>query len=81
MEKLAKAVMTFRWFIIAIVLILTIFLGFQIKNMQINSDVVSALPDDDPEVALFKKVGQDFGGNKIGMIILEADDVFNNDVI
>jgi predicted RND superfamily exporter protein len=81
MEKLAKAVLNFRWLIIAIVFILTIFLGFQIRNMQINSDVVSALPDDDPDVALFKKVGQDFGGNKIGMIILEADDIFNNEVI
>lgn len=49
--------------------------------MQINSDVVSALPDDDPDVALFKKVGKEFGGNKIGMIILEAENIFNNDVI
>ncbi len=81
MEKLAKAIVNYKWFIIAIVLILTIFLGFQVRNMQINSDVVSALPDDDPDVALFKKVGQEFGGNKIGMIILETDDVFNNDVI
>jgi hypothetical protein len=81
MEKFANAVLNFRWLIIAIVFILTIFLGFQIRNMQINSDVVSALPDDDPDVALFKKVGQDFGGNKIGMIILEADDIFNNEVI
>ncbi|MCB2208915.1 MAG: MMPL family transporter [Bacteroidetes bacterium] len=81
MEKLAKAVLNLRWFIIAVVFILTVFLGFQISNMEINSDVVSALPDDDPDVALFKKVGQDFGGNKIGMIILEADDIFHNDVI
>ena len=81
MEKLAKAVLNLKWFIIAIVIILTIFLGYQIRNMQINSDVVSALPDKDPDVALFKKIGQDFGGNKIGMIILEAPEIFNNDVI
>ncbi len=49
--------------------------------MQINSDIVSALPDDDPDAALFKKIGQEFGGNKIGMIILEAEDIFSNDVI
>jgi len=81
MEKLAKAVLNLKWFIIAIVFILTIILGYQIRNMQINSDVVSALPDKDPDVALFKKIGQDFGGNKIGMIILEAPEIFNNDVI
>ncbi len=49
--------------------------------MQINSDIVSALPDNDPDAALFKKIGQEFGGNKIGMIILEAENIFNNDVI
>jgi len=49
--------------------------------MQINSDIVSALPDDDSDAALFKKIGQEFGGNKIGMIILEAENIFNNDVI
>ena len=54
MEKLANTVLKLSWVIISIVLILTIILGYQISNMQINSDVVSALPDDDPDVALFK---------------------------
>jgi len=81
MEKLAKAILKYRWFIIILVTMLSIFLGYQIRNMQINSDIVSALPDDDPDAALFKKIGQEFGGNKIGMIILEAENIFNNDVI
>ncbi len=81
MEKLAQLIIKFRWAIIILVLSLTVFLGFQISHMKINSDVVSALPDDDPDAVLFKKIGTEFGGNKIGMIILETDDIYTNPVL
>jgi predicted RND superfamily exporter protein len=81
MEKLVKAILKFRWLIIIVIVLLTSYLAYQIKDIEINSDVVSALPDDDPDVVLFKRIGQDFGGNKIGMIILESDNVFDNTVL
>jgi predicted RND superfamily exporter protein len=39
------------------------------------------LPDDDPDAALFKQIGKEFGGNNIGMIILETDNIFKKEVI
>ncbi len=81
MEKLAKTILKLRWLITIAVILITVFLAYQIKFIEINSDVVSALPDDDPDVALFKKIGSDFGGNKIGMIIVEAENIFDNDVL
>jgi len=64
-----------------VVLTLTVYLGYQIGNLKINSDVISSLPDDDPDAALFKQIGKEFGGNNIGMIILETHDIFQKDVI
>jgi hypothetical protein len=81
MENLAKAIVKFRWVIIVAVLALTGFLGYQIKDLKINSDVISSLPDDDPYASMLKKVGENFGGNRIGMVILETDNVFRTEVL
>jgi hypothetical protein len=81
MEKLFSNILHFRWLIIVGVFALTIYFGYQIPKIQINSDVINSLPNDDPDAVLLKKIGVQFGGNKIGMIILECDDVFTPDVI
>jgi len=81
MQMFAHTILKLRWFIIAIVAVLTIFLGYQIKNLQINSDVIKSLPDDDPDALLFKKIGEQFGGFEMGMIILETDNIFKKEVI
>jgi len=81
MEKIAESVLKFRWIIIITALALTIFFGYQIKNIKINSDVLSSLPDDDPAASLYKKVGTQFGGNDMGMIVLETDNIFKTEVL
>jgi len=81
MKSFAQFILKFRWLIISLVFIITIFLGYQIGNLKINSDIISSLPDDDPDAALFKQIGKEFGGNNIGMIILETDNIFKKEVI
>ncbi|MDO9579570.1 MAG: MMPL family transporter [Bacteroidales bacterium] len=81
MEKFAEAIVKFRWLIIITVLGLTLIFGYQIKNLKINSDVISSLPDNDPAASLYKKVGTQFGGNDMGMIVLEADNIFKAEVL
>ena len=76
-----QAILKIRWIIILLVLAITVFLGFQIPNIKINSDVISSLPDNDPDAVLLKKIGAQFGGNKMGMIILECDNVFTREVL
>jgi predicted RND superfamily exporter protein len=67
--------------IIISVLLFTAFTGYQIKDMQINSDVISSLPDDDPDAVLLKKIAEQFGSSKMGMVILEADDIFKQEIL
>jgi hypothetical protein len=81
MNKFAKGVIKLRWLIIIIVVGLTAFLGYQIKDLKIDSDIISSLPDDDPAALLYKNIGKEFGGNDMGMIIIETDDVFKKEVI
>ena len=81
MGKFAESVVKFKWIIIIAALALTIIFGYEIKNLKINSDVLSSLPDDDPAASLYKKVGTQFGGNDMGMIVLETDNVFKTEVL
>ena len=81
MNQIATSIIRFRWAIIGSVFILTLFFGYQIKNLQINSDVISSLPNDDPNAVLLKQISEKFGGNKMGMIILETDDIFKTEVL
>ncbi len=81
MNKLAKFILRYRWVIIISVILFTTFTGYQITKMQINSDVISSLPDDDPDAALLKKIAIEFGSNKMGMVIMETDDIFRTETL
>jgi len=81
MNKLAKSILRYRWIIIILVILFTAFTGYQITRMQINSDVISSLPDDDPDAALLKRIATQFGSNKMGMVILEADDIYQTEIL
>ncbi len=81
MEKFSATIVKSRWLIIFIVLAVTAFLAFQIPKVKINSDVISSLPADDVDAVLLKKIGEQFGGNRMGMVILDCEDVFTADVL
>lgn len=81
MNRLAEGMVKFKWLIIVVVVVLTAFLGYQAKNLKIDSDIISSLPDDDPAALLYKNIGKEFGGNDMGMIIIETDYVFKKEVI
>jgi len=81
MERFAEIIIKLKWVIIVSVIGFTLFFGYQIKHLTINSDILSTLPDDDPTGLLYKNIGAQFGGNEIGMIVLEADDIFQTDVL
>jgi predicted RND superfamily exporter protein len=81
MENLFKNTLKIRWLIILLVLVITAFFAYQIPNIRINSDVISSLPDHDPDAVLLKKIGSQFGGNRMGMIILESDNIFTPGVL
>jgi len=81
MKNLSELIIKFKWLTIIAVTVITVLLGYKICNLKINSDIISSLPDDDPAAALYKKIGTQFGGNEMGMIVLETDNVFKTEVL
>ena len=39
------------------------------------------LPDNDPDAALLKRIAEKFGGNSMGVIILETDNIYQTEVL
>ena len=66
MKIISESIIKYRWLIISIVIAVTAFLGYQIKDLKIDSDIISSLPDDDPAALLYKEIGSEFGGNDMG---------------
>ena len=81
MNKFSEGIIKLKWLIITVVVILTVLFGYQLKNITINSDIISTLPDDDPVARLYKNIGTEFGGNDMGMIALETDNIFTAEVL
>jgi hydrophobe/amphiphile efflux-3 (HAE3) family protein len=81
MERIAKAIVKLKWLIIIVVIGLTAFFGYHINDIKINSDIINSLPDDDPAAHLYKEIGKEFGGNDVGMIVLETDNVYKTEVL
>ncbi|MEZ5084210.1 MAG: efflux RND transporter permease subunit [Bacteroidales bacterium] len=81
MEKFVKKVIALRWPIIIMVLCTSLYLGYHLQFLSINSDILSSLPDDDKDAVLLKSIGERFGGNNMGIVILETDNIFQADVI
>ena len=77
MTKLAAWIMRFRHHLFVGIVLLTIFFGYQLTKLKIDSDILNYLPQDDPVVVLFREIGDKFGGNSLAMVALETDDVFN----
>lgn len=80
-DNISKKIIQFRWLIILGVILGTAFFAFQTTKLTIDADVLSSLPDDDRHALMLKKIGQNFGGNRMGIVILETDNIYQTSVI
>jgi len=48
------------------------------RNLKINSDFASYLPETDEAVKLARYIGNKYGGNLTAIVAIETDDVFNH---
>ncbi|TVR40668.1 MAG: RND family transporter [Bacteroidia bacterium] len=77
MEKYAGWVIRFRYWVIVSVLMITVLMAYFLKDLEVNADVMSYLPDDDPAAALFNRIGDTYGGNEMVIVGLEGQYVFD----
>ena len=81
MDTFSNFVVKFRLLIIAVTVILTGFFAYQLQFLKVDSNIVDALPKSDSIVQVFKEVGNRFGSNEIGLVIIESENVFMPDAL
>ena len=81
MRNFSVLVIKYRKVIVLITVLITLVSGYFVKDLKINADILSYLPESDPEARLFDYIGEEYGGNLSAMIALETDSIFNKETI
>ncbi len=77
MKKLVTKLIRHRVLVLIIIGVITLFFGFQLKNLKINSDIIKSLPKDDPAAVMYKKVGEKYKGSTLGIIIYNSKNLYS----
>jgi len=81
LARFSKFVIRLRKYVILATVVITAILGYFVRYLRINPDFTSYLPKNDQVVQSFDRIGDDYGGNLLALIALEADDIFKPEVI
>ena len=81
MQKFSELVIKCRKPIILLTILNTLVLGYFLKDIRINPDIISYLPEEDPVVKVFNRIGEEYGGNQLAIIAIETDNIFNKETI
>lgn len=78
MTHLANLIIRHRWWVIFVTVILTAYLGWNTLSVSLNADFSTYLSQNDPAVKEYNQIGDIFGGNDIGVVLLSSDRVFTS---
>ncbi len=77
MRSLSAFIVKNRLLVIGLVCVLSIIFAIGLRNIKVNADMASYLPESDPAVKLLDYIGEKYAGNSLGIVIVQAEDVFN----
>ena len=77
MQTFSEFIIRHRTMVLSTIFAITCFLGYGLSKVTINSDILSYLDPDDPAIALFNRIGDDYGGNTLAMVAVESEDIFS----
>ena len=83
MKRLAELVTDTRvaWGIVVVVALITAFSLGLAGQLKQEDDVLSFLPANNPDIATFQEINQEFGGLDAALVGIEAEDVFAPDFL
>ncbi|GBD94452.1 toluene efflux pump membrane transporter TtgH [bacterium BMS3Abin05] len=67
--------------VLALAFIITLFLGYEIKNLKVETDISAALPKGVPAKRLYDKVGKIFPSRDFILVVVESNNLFQTRVI
>jgi predicted RND superfamily exporter protein len=76
MTRLANLIIKFRWWVILLTTLLTGYFGWIMLSVSLNADFSTYLSQDDPAVQEYNRIGDIFGGNDVGVVLLSGENVF-----
>ncbi len=77
----ARFVVRFRVVLLLIIAAVTGFFAYAMKDLTIDPDVIGYFPGDDPAVERFNRIGDEYGGTSLAIIVLETDEIFRRETI
>ncbi|GAK55971.1 efflux transporter, putative, hydrophobe/amphiphile efflux-3 (HAE3) family [Candidatus Vecturithrix granuli] len=80
MRKFAEMVLKYRVMVIVLTLGVTLFFGYGVAKVRLNTDLLSYLKHD-PIVDLFNRIGDEYGGNTIALTAIKADEIFTPETL
>jgi hypothetical protein len=81
MQKLSENIIRYKVAIVVIVILLTIFFGYELTKIQLDTNIINSLPDTDPVAKLYKEVGDKYESNSSAMVLLQTKNVFDTTVL
>ncbi|GMR12149.1 MAG: hypothetical protein BMS9Abin29_0337 [Gemmatimonadota bacterium] len=81
LERLADIIILRRRWVVSVVLAVTAVAGYGLTKIQLNADFSTYLRQSSPLVRAYNYIGDAFGGNSIGLVLVTAPDVFEPEVV
>lgn len=79
--KLAKFILKYRWLLVALLLLLTAFSFYKIRELKFDSSIESMFLEGDPNLITFNKFKETFGSDDFVYILFETEDFFKPEMI
>ena len=79
--RLAEGILRFRWLLLLMVLLTTIFAFYQMKTLRMDNSNESFFLEGDPTKLLLDKFRDTFGNDDFVYVLVETDDFFRADTI
>ena len=81
MNRFGVFIIRYRYVVIAAMLAITLFMLYALRDLRVNADVLSYLPEHDPSAELFTRIGDVYGGNSMVIIGFSGHDVFETETL
>lgn len=81
LKKLTDLSIKYRWLVIILFLGVSILFGTKLKELEIDTDIKSMLPNSMPAKIRLDKIEEMFGGTEIVMIALDTDTILNMETL
>ena len=82
-KQMSTWVVTYKWVTMSLLLIITLFFGYQIKNMVIRTEITDLYPPTHPFIKIHEKYKDTLGSpfKVLMMLKVKEGDIYNKDTL